>query len=297
MEQRAISHAGLPIAVLTGSDDILGECPNWAEEEQALYWIDVRGKLVRRRDHRTGALQSWAAPDLIGCLSLRRKGGAVVGLRQGIATFDFATGAFAMISEPHPDQPNMRFNDGHCDRQGRFWAGTMNDVTRQPVGHLYRIDERGTTRMLDLVVVPNSLCWSPDGTVMYFADGRETIIWAFDFDTRTGDLSNRRVFVDTGNVGIPDGATVDAEGCVWSAQYGAAAVNRFSPEGVLIETIPMPVTQPTCVAFGGPDYATLFITTARQRLSPETLAAEPLAGALLSVTPGVRGLPEPRFAL
>jgi sugar lactone lactonase YvrE len=173
----------------------------------------------------------------------------------------------------------------------------MNDVTREPVGYLYRIDRHGTTRMLDLVAVPNSLCWSPDGRVMYFADGREPIIWAFDFNTEKGTISNRRAFARTGDIGIPDGATVDAEGFVWSAQYGDGVINRFAPDGTLNRTIAVPVTQPTCVAFGGPDYKTLFITTARQRLSLEVLAKEPLAGAILAIEPGVRGLPESRFAL
>ena len=190
----------------------------------------------------------------------------------------------------------MRFNDGRCDRQGRLWAGTMNDVTRQPVGHLYRIDGRGTTRMLDLVAVPNSLCWSPDGTAMYFADGVEPAIWVFDFDPATGEIANRRLFAHTGNVGIPDGATVDSDGNVWSAQYGAAAVNCYAPDGTLLRRIPMPVTQPTCVTFGGPDYRTMFITTARQRLAPEVLSREPRAGAVLAIEPGAQGLPEPRFA-
>lgn len=289
--------AGPAIAVLTEPTDILGECPTWAEEEQALYWIDVRGKAIRRRDHATGETRSWPTPDLIGCFSLRGRGGAVVGLREGVATFDFSSGAFEMIHAPHAGQPDMRFNDGRCDRQGRFWAGTMNDVTRQPVGYLYRIDERGASVVLDMVAVPNSLCWSPDGTVMYFADGREPVIWAFDLDTETGGISNRREFARIKGEGVPDGATVDVEGFVWSAQYGGAVVNRFAPDGTLVRSIPVPVTQPTCVTFGGPDHSTLFITTARQRLAPEVLAKEPLAGTVLAIEPGVRGLPEPRFAL
>jgi sugar lactone lactonase YvrE len=297
VQQEAALRADPAIAVLTEPADILGECPTWAEEEQALYWIDVRGKAIRRRDHATGEIRSWPTPDLIGCFSLRARGGAVVGLRSGVATFDFSSGAFEMIFSPHAVHADMRFNDGRCDRQGRFWAGTMNDVTRQPVGYLYRIDARGASVMLDLVAVPNSLCWSPDGTVMYFADGREPVIWAFDMDTETGDISNRREFARMVGEGVPDGATVDAEGFVWSAQYGGAVVNRFAPDGTLVRSIPMPVTQPTCVTFGGPDYSTLFITTARQRLAPEALAKEPSAGSVLAIEPGMCGLPEPRFAL
>jgi L-arabinonolactonase len=191
----------------------------------------------------------------------------------------------------------MRFNDGRCDRQGRFWVGSMDDIARGPVGHLYRIDQRGCVPMLVKVAIPYSLCWSPKGDIMYFSDGGEPVIWAFDFDVDTGEVSNRRQFARMAGKGDPDGATVDAEGFVWSVRFGGGALNRFAPDGTLVRIIEVPVTQPSCCTFGGPNFETLYITTARQRLTSEAMAAQPLAGTLMKIDVGVRGLPEPVCAL
>jgi sugar lactone lactonase YvrE len=144
--------------------------------------------------------------------------------------------------------------------------------------------------------VPNSLCWSPDGRTMYFSDGREPVIDAFDYDPATGTPSWRREFARLpAGSGVPDGAAVDADGFVWCAIYGGGAVHRYAPDGRLDRAVPLPVSQPTSCAFGGPALDTLYVTTARQRLSEEQLAAQPLAGALLALDVGVRGLPEPEF--
>jgi L-arabinonolactonase len=172
----------------------------------------------------------------------------------------------------------------------------MNDITRAPVGVLYRFDGDGLTQVLDNVAVPNSLCWSPDGRTMYFSDGREPVIHSFSYDTARGLPSQRREFARLPDgSGIPDGAAIDAEGFLWSAIYGGGAINRYAPDGRPDFVLPLPVSQPTSCTFGGPGFDTLFITTARQRLSDDELAAQPLAGALLAVQVGVRGLPEPEF--
>jgi L-arabinonolactonase len=191
----------------------------------------------------------------------------------------------------------MRFNDGKCDRQGRFWVGSMDDVGRGPVGTLYRFESGRYTAVLEGIAVPNSLCWSPDGTIMYFADGIDPVIWAYPFDTATGTPGVRRVFARLPDAtGIPDGATVDAQGFLWSAHYGGSMVTRYAPDGRVDRVINVPVTQPTSCAFAGPDLDTLIITTASQRLSPEALRSQPLAGALLSIRTGARGCPEPQYA-
>jgi sugar lactone lactonase YvrE len=147
------------------------------------------------------------------------------------------------------------------------------------------------------VVVSNSIAISPDRRTLYFSDTRRFVMWAFDFDEERGVLSNRRVFVDHSAArDRPDGACVDEEGCVWVAMFAGKRIVRYRPDGTLDRTIEVPVTNPTCVCFGGADLATLYITTARKFLSPAQLEAEPLAGALLAVEPGVRGLPEAQFA-
>lgn len=279
---------------LTEAEDILGESPVWKAEEKALYWIDVRRRVLIRRDATSGNLRRWSMPELVGCFALTDGPEILIGMERALGLFDPASETFAPLAAPHAEGDHMRFNDGHCDRQGRFWVGSMNDATRSPTGRLYRLDHHGLTPILDGVAVPNSLCWSPEGTTMYFADGIEPVIYAWDFDVRTGEIGNRREFVRIAK-GIPDGATVDSTGCIWCAIYGGNAVRRFTPEGRLDREICMPVTQPTCVAFGGEHRTTLFITSARQRLSAEALAAEPQAGALFQLEIDVTGLPETPF--
>ena len=284
------------LTVLTPSDDILGECPIWSAREGALYWIDVRAPAIRRLQIATGARANWEMPELIGAMALRPGGGMVVALRSGVALLDPVTGATHPLATLHMPGSPMRLNDGKCDRQGRFWVGSMDDVGRGPVGTLYRIDATGCMAASGGVAVPNSLCWSPDGRVMYFADGVDPVIWAYPFDIAAGTLGERRVFARLPDgTGIPDGATVDAAGHVWSANYGGACITRYTPDGVVAEIIPMPVSQPTSCAFGGPNRDILFITTAFQRLTPAQRAKEKLAGAVLALRVRAQGLPEPEF--
>jgi L-arabinonolactonase len=272
--------------------DILGECPTWHAEQQALYWIDIRAPAIRCLTYASGAIRSWTMPELVGSIALTRDGKILIALRTTIRLFDPATGHLSVVASL-PAGENFRFNDGKCDRQGRFWVGSMDDVGRGPVGSLYRLDLSGCTAMLGEVAVPNSLCWSPDSGVMYFADGREPVIWSFAFDPERGEIADRREFVRLEDgTGIPDGATVDAEGCIWSAQYGGGVVTRYRPDGTVDRVIEVPVSQPTSCGFGGPELDILFITTASQRLSPEQRDAQPLAGALLALRPGVKGIAE-----
>ncbi len=272
--------------------DILGEGTVWCPEEQALYWVDIKGPHVRRWTMATGAVATWDMPESVGSLALRRDGGLLVALRSSISFFDPETSRIEHVGRPAGDGPDMRFNDGKCDRQGRFWVGTMADTDHAKRGRLYRLDARGCVAMLDGIGIPNSLCWSPDGRTMYFADSLTYAQQAFDYDPRTGEIGAGRVFRTVENAGAPDGATVDAAGHVWTAQYLGACVTRSDPAGRVVLTIPLPMTQPTCCAFGGPDLATLFVSSATQNLA----APQPMDGALVAIEVGVRGLPEPRYA-
>ena len=278
--------------------DILGEVPVWSAAEQALYWVDVRAPCIRRRDDATGAVQSWPMPELAGCIALRAgRRGLIVGLRSSVALFDPATGTLEQFPAPHAGKPQMRFNDGKCDPQGRFWVGSMDDVGRGPVGTLYRFDAGKYTAVLEGIAVPNGLCWSPDGTTMYFVDSLGPVIWSYPFDPASGEPGERRLFARLPEgAGMPDGATVDADGFMWSACYGGSLVTRYAPDGSVERSIAVPVSQPTSCAFGGADLATLFITSASQRLSAEALQRQPLAGALFALRTGTRGCPEPQYA-
>lgn len=286
--------------------DLLGESPLWHPGEKALYWLDIKAPALRRLDPVTGAVTDWPLPQETGSIALRRDGGFVAGMRDGFATLTPGLdGSLSVvpIADPESDRPDNRLNDGKCDRQGRFWAGSFHDPhgmpdpgprTRAPVSVLYRLDpDRSCHRMLGGILVSNSLCWSPDGRVMYFADSPTRAIRAWDYDPARGAIANPRVFAQLPESGgTPDGSTVDAEGYLWNAQFGGGKVVRYAPDGSVNREITMPVTRPTCCAFGGADLKTLYVTSGRVMAGASELAAEPLAGALFAVRCDVPGLVE-----
>jgi sugar lactone lactonase YvrE len=277
--------------------DIVGEGPVWCPVEQALYWVDIMAPAVRRWDATTDKTTSWAMPEPVGSLALG-DAGILVALKTALSLFDPATGAFRQVAPPHDDDPDMRFNDGKCDRQGRFWVGSMGITKRGPRGRLYRMDAKaGWQTVLDGIDIPNGLCWSPDGRTMYFADSVQHTLWAFPYDPATGAIGERRVFLRTDPSEVPDGGTVDAEGFVWSARFGGSRVVRHAPDGRVDRVIEVPARQVTSCAFGGADLTTLFITSAAVNMTAEQRAANPFAGALMALDVGVRGLPEPRYAV
>ena len=276
--------------------DLLGESPVWCEREQALYWVDVRGPFIRRHDHATGETRSWPMPELAGSLALRESGGLVVALATALAFFDVDTGTLERVAAPEAGIAHRRFNDGRCDRQGRFWAGTMDDVGRGPEGTLYRLDaDHRCTAVFGGIRCPNSLAWSPDGRTMYFADSYLHRICAYDFEPDAGTLGAPRSFARIDPPAMADGSAVDAEGFLWNAEYDGGRLTRYAPDGAIDRVLPLPLRRPTCCAFGGPELDILYVTTAAQRLTPEEQAAQPLAGALLALHLGIRGLPEPRY--
>ncbi len=278
---------------------VLGESPVWSVAEQAIYWVDVLNPKIHRHDPATGAHDSWLVETEIGSIGLASGKKLVTGLRMGFALYDLDAAKFEIIDDPEGGgRLNAnRLNDGKVDRAGRFWCGSMQDPGHEPVGTLYRLDtDRTVHPMADGIRIPNALCWSPDDRTMYFADSLAGRIWAYDFDLATGAIDNRRVFAEaTEGGGHQDGATVDAEGCVWSAHIFGGRVVRYDPDGRIEREIQVPTPRVTSCAFGGRDLDTLFITTASMRMSREELAADPLAGSLFAVETGVRGLPEPRF--
>ncbi len=277
--------------------DILGEGPVWCPQTQALWWVDIKAPAVRRWDSATDAVRSWTMPEDAGSLALRVGGGVLVALKSGFCFLDPDTGSVTPAAPPHGEEAMMRFNDGRCDRQGRFWAGTMDDVDCSFRGRLYRLDPSGDVRaVLEGIAIPNGLCWSPDGRTMYFTDSPTRTILAFAYDPTTGMPGERRVFATIDEPGIPDGAITDAEGYLWSAEFGNGRITRYAPDGRVDRRLVVPVSQPTCCAFGGADLTTLFVTCARVGLSEDVLARQPLAGAVLAYESGVRGLPEPRYA-
>lgn len=277
----------------------LGESPLWNPKEQQLYWVDINNRHIHRFNPETGKKFTWPCHTEIGCIGLANQGHLIAGLRNGFHYFTLATGFFDLIVDPEPDKPQNRLNDGKVDRAGRLWCGSMQDPNSdEPSGALYRLDISGNcVRVLDGIHVPNALAWSPDNKTMYFADTRARAIWNFDYDLAEGKISNKSIFVDLSDQnGRPDGATVDAEGCVWNAEYGGSRVVRYTPEGKFDGQVDLPVTNVTCCTFGGPDLSTLYITTAAQKLTDSELADQPLAGGLFACEVGISGLPEPTFS-
>lgn len=276
----------------------VAESPVWCPIEKALYWTDIYKPAVGRLVPATGATASWPMPQPVGSIALRRDGGIIAATRLGFVFLDTRTGAIEHLHNPEPDKPENRLNDGRCDRQGRFWAGSMVETLTSKGGSLYRFDpDRSCHRMVEGLIVSNGLAWSPDGKVMYHSDSRQRTVWAFDYDTETGNIRNRRVFAESKDgEGRPDGAAVDEEGCYWSARYAGWRLVRHAPDGREIQVVPMPVESPTMCAFGGDKLDVLYVTSAGQNLSPGTAGRQPHAGGIFAMSVGVRGLAEPRFA-
>jgi sugar lactone lactonase YvrE len=291
-----VSKAAVDCVLESGSE--LAEGPVWHPDERALYWVNIKAHEIHRFDPATGQDIHWQTPADVGSLGLRKHGGMVVALRSGFFFFDPPAG-FRPIVEPEADNPDNRFNDGKTDRQGRFWAGTLYDPDEsKPTGGLYRLaTDLSCQRLVDGIFASNGLAFSPDSKTAYYADSTQRLVWAFDFDADDGALSNRRVFVELkGDEGGPDGAAIDSEGCYWLTQPSGWRVVRYDPRGRADRIIEMPVSQPTCCAFGGPRMDTLYITTARYKLSAAQLAKEPLAGHMFALNPGVGGPADAFFA-
>ncbi len=274
----------------------LGEGPLWDPVEQALYWVDSVARTLHRLDHHADIVESWGMPSMIGSLALRERAGAVVALQDGIYLLDLESGELTQVADPERGNLLTRFNDGKVDRQGRFLAGTMGSRVRdRGLGALYRLDLnlRVETLVTD-VIVSNGPCFSPEGDRFYFTDGRRRIL-CWDYDPDSGALSNRRIHIDMQALGTSsDGATIDAEGCLWTALIGSGEVARFSPDGEILERIEIPCALPSSVMFGGPKLDSLFVTSISD--SGTRRADGPEDGALFVIDGlGVTGLPEPRF--
>jgi L-arabinonolactonase len=275
----------------------LGESPLWDGESGMLYWVDSIAARICRAAPTGERFDAWTMPQTVGSIALAESG-LVAALRDGFYAVDIENhGASAPITLPERYNSAVRFNDGKADRQGRFLAGTMRvgDANTAP-GILYRLERDGSCSVLERdIAVSNALCFSPDGEQLYFGDTLRGLIWCYSYDVLTGDVRDRRLFTDTRALGsLPDGATVDAEGHVWVALVQAQRLARFAPDGRLVQTLDLPIPFPSCLAFGGDDLSTLFVTTIAD--SGHRLRSDhPDAGRLLAIDGlGVRGLPEAR---
>jgi L-arabinonolactonase len=278
--------------------DWLGEGPCWHTGGEALYWTDVPSKTIKRWHPATGERTSWPMPEMVTAIAVRRSGGLIIASRASIDFFDPGTGRATPFVAPEIDKPKNRSNDGKCDRQGRFWYGTMmNNFDQQmdelPItantGGLYRIDPDGSVHAFERTVgIANTFAWSPDEKTMYFADTLDAI-YAYDFDAPSGEISHRRTFAktDAKKYGVPDGS---------NDRWNGGCLIRWAPDGTIDQVVTLPCRNVTSCIFGGPDLGTLYITTVRYGLSSAELTEQPLAGGIFALDPGIKGLPDGQFA-
>ena len=275
----------------------LGEGIIWDAAGAAVWWTDIEGSILYRYCPQNKQLDQWALPERLGSFALVTNSDQLIcGFASGFAYYNPFTGAIQWLSKIEQNNMGTRLNDGRADRQGRFWAGSMVESGEQGAGALYCLDHQlQVSSQMSGLSISNSLCWSPDGTIMYHTDTPSRRIYRYDFDTATGAISNQSLLVCTEKGCFPDGATVDADGYLWSAQWASSRVVRYSPEGEINFVISLPVSQPTCVAFGGPELNRLFITSAYQGLGAEDRSAQPEAGNLFIFETHVKGIADPLF--
>lgn len=288
------------IEVVADIKTVLGESPLWDVEEQRLYWVDIVDRRIFRCTDDGREIRAWDVPEMVGAVALRSQGGAVVALTNGFHFLDFDTGECEPIHDPEPNQPGTRMNDGKVDRQGRFFAGSMDMDGSGGLGALYRLDPDLTCHTIATdIAVSNGPCWSPDNRTFYFTDSRAKTIWAYDYDLATGTPSNRRTFLelDRDAVPSPDGSTVDAEGYLWNARVYQGQLIRYAPDGTVDRTVDMPVKKVTSIMFGGPNLDIIYVTSMAKPPKPHHPPDGVLRGSVFAVHGlGVQGLPEPRFA-
>ncbi len=284
----------------------LGECPLWCDREQALFWTDIEGRSLSRWRAADGQVQTWPLPQKLGSFALcERPGWLLLGLAGGVALFELDGARLGPLTPVQAEMPHTRINDGRCDAQGRFVFGLFqHDGCGPAVGGFYRAsagpaDALQVERLpLPPALVANSIAFSPDGQSMYFSDSPTRQIWRADYPA-SGVPDSPQPFARLADGdGVPDGATVDAQGRLWTALWGAGCVACFDPQGREVQRVPVPASHTTCPAFGGPGLMQLFVTSARQGLASAVLDREPAAGGVFMVDGvGGPGRPERRFAL
>lgn len=277
----------------------LGECPLWSADEQALYFVDIKGRALHRYKPSTSEHRIMLMPEEIGCIGFRKGGGFIAGFRSGLWLLDAEGRREVKLADNPENQETSRFNDGRIDPAGRFFAGTIDEPKDGGKAHLYRYDRRGLAVMAGGLLTSNGVAFSPDGRTLYHADTPTFTVWRYAYDPATGLATDQSLFIrltpTETDRGRPDGAAVDAEGCYWTALFEGGRIQRYAPDGTLLAEYPVPARCPTMVCFGGPDLRTLYITSASTGRSEEELAAFPHSGSLFSMRVDVPGLPEYRF--
>jgi len=276
----------------------LGEGPVYDERTDRLYFVDILNCKVLAMELASGELRSWSFESEVGSLGLTVSGKLVVALRHSVILFDLANGVRRELCQIEAElAETTRLNDGKVGPDGAFWVGTMDDrPTKEGIGALYRVDPSGKVeRKVEGVQISNGLAWTADGDFMFYADSRGPWIDRWKFDRNTGAMSDRTRFAAPDAEGRPDGGSCDAEGFYWSAGVSAGTLNRFAPDGRLVESHPVPVVAPTMPCFGGADFRTIYLTSLREGRAADALAKAPWTGSLIAAQSPVAGFPAWRF--
>jgi L-arabinonolactonase len=274
----------------------LGEGVLWDGVGRLAWWTDIQERRLYRYEPVSRALERFDLPERLGSFGFIEGSKRIIAaFESGFAYYHPESAALEWVARPGHAAANVRLNDGRVDAKGRFWAGSMVEGAGEPTAKLYCLEKGVCKEHLTGISISNSLCFSPDRRHMYFADSPHRAILKFDSDPNTGELSNRQVFARTPPGAFPDGSNVDSLGHVWNAQWGAGCVVRYAPDGTISGRVELPVSQPTCVAFGGEALDLLFITTAREGLDAATLSTQPLAGDVFIFKTDVSGRLESRY--
>ena len=288
----------MKIKVLFNLNNALGEGPQWDVKNQRIYWIDSFDKKIYRATAEGKELKHWDLPEIVGSFCLTKTGNAIFAGQSGLFEFNFVNKEFHYIFVPKSKKKNLRFNDGKVDRNGNFFFGSMDTHENEGIGAVYRCDSNRYVKELATgFVVFNGPCWSPDGEIFYASDSGAGKIWRYDYCSSKGSIKNKTLIISTEDPlnGSFDGCTVDDEGCLWSARIFGGRIDRFSPDGKLIQSIKMPIKKPTSVAFGGPNQDILYVTSMGKNFLPIHPKDKKYRGALFSISGlGVRGIEERR---
>jgi sugar lactone lactonase YvrE len=274
----------------------LGEGISWEPATERVWWTDIQERKLFRYEPLTRALESFELPERLCSFGFVEGCDNIVGaFESGFAFYQPESGRMDWLARPAHDAPNIRFNDGRVDRQGRFWAGSMVEGEGERKGKLYCLHGGKAEVCLTGIAISNSICFSSDGRHLYFADTLDRTIQRYDIDAASAAIGNRQIFAHTPNGAFPDGSNIDAEGHLWNAHWGAGCVVRYAPDGSISGGIDIPTMQPTCIAFGGRNLDLLFVSSARQHMSKATLALQPNAGDVFVYKLDVKGVTDARF--
>ena len=286
------------VDVLETGRDYMGENPLWDAELGRLYWLDILAPALRWYDPATSHSDRVILPEIMGGVALARDGNLILAGRRGLYRWNADTHTITLLLDPEPGKPDNRFNTVSIDQEGRLWAGTQALDNTPGHGNLYCIDHDLAFKVAwPAVGLPKNVAWSPDGQTLYFSDGYDQCVWAYDLEPDNSLRNKRRFIAGNEDNGVPNGITVDAEGGVWASMVGSWSIQRFAGDGSLVERISLPVPMPMNLTFGGADLKTIFVTSTYLRLPPGFSSRAPHSGKLLTVRTDVCGLPRTRFGL